>query len=377
MRVEMVSVGNELLDGRVTDGNATSLARVLGAYGVPLSRVTVVPDRIDAIGAAIASAADAGAELCVLSGGLGPTEDDLTAEALAAACGVSMAPSDEVDARVRARLAHLGIPPGPGHDRMIRRPLGADVLDNPNGTAPGIGIRRGGMQLFSFPGPKHEFRALAEAAVGAWIGDRAAVQEVRSLSVFGLVEAQIMKRLEGALPDVEVGYRATLPEVHLSFRAATAEGPASAAEIARERLGDVVYRDGIGGLPEVAARLLAERDRTLSVIDGGLGGLLGVDLIEHLEDPGRVTARFDAALADPEAVALDGLALAIGPLSPGRPSEARVVLQDGAVRHAARVRLPLDPSSNRRVVGHVALDMLRRHLTGREVVAEWFGMRLG
>src|SRR5512146_1096241 len=151
LTVEILSTGDELLTGQVVDTNSAWLMDRLWDLGVmPRRKVLVGDDREDLRGA-IAEAAGR-SDVVVMSGGLGPTEDDLTSEVVAAAAGVPLELHEPSLAAIRERFARLGREMTPNNARQARMPRGATVIPNRFGTAPGFSVRLGRCELVALPG---------------------------------------------------------------------------------------------------------------------------------------------------------------------------------------------------------------------------------
>jgi nicotinamide-nucleotide amidase len=156
-KIEVISTGNELLDGSIADTNTQRLAAVIREYGLEISRATVVGDEREAIHSAIAEAVMR-SDCVVVSGGLGPTTDDLTLEIAADAFGREMIEDSHAKRNVLNRMKSLGRKSlNPGHRKQFLIPAGAKALDNKEGTAPGIQLDIGDRTLFFLPGVPREY----------------------------------------------------------------------------------------------------------------------------------------------------------------------------------------------------------------------------
>ena len=137
VRVELLTVGDELLRGDTANENAVWLGRSLTDAGIGITRGVVVPDDVDSIAEAIREGLDR-ADAMIVTGGLGPTSDDVTRDALASLAGVTLRRDAAVEERLRRRAAERGTPLRTSALRMADVPEGADVLPNPAGSAPGL-----------------------------------------------------------------------------------------------------------------------------------------------------------------------------------------------------------------------------------------------
>lgn len=303
MRVALLAVGDELVRGRIVDTNSPWLADRVQAVGAEPVGVWVVPDDEAAVLRALEAAAEA-AEVVISGGGLGPTEDDRTLPALARWAGRPLRFRPELWALIEARWAARGRrgPPPTNNRRQAEVPEGAEVLDNPIGTAPGIRLevtRPGGRRVavVALPGVPAELRAIAETAVLPWLAERQRqVVASRTFAVVGLAESELDERLRGLVPP-ERGHltlRAAFPRLQaiVWLRGADAaqleaELDAVEAEI-RRRLGPALYATADEGLEAVVVRALIAQRRTLAVAESCTGGRLG----DRLTDVPGVSAVF-------------------------------------------------------------------------------------
>lgn len=205
MHAEVIAIGDELTSGQRLDTNSRWIAAELGLLGIPVTFHTTVPDTIEAGIEAFRLAANR-AELAFVTGGLGPTADDLTRDVLAAVAGVPLDLSTEALATVESRFVTRGMPMPASNRRQAEFPRGSRIIPNPEGTAPGIDIdlpRRdgGACRVFALPGVPAEmkvmWRGTVEPAVLALLPDRATIVQHR-IKCFGAGESAI----EAMLPDL-------------------------------------------------------------------------------------------------------------------------------------------------------------------------------
>ena len=286
VRTEILTTGDELLDGRVLDTNTVVLAEMLRDIGGRISQRTSVPDDLDAIVREAKAAAARGARLCVVSGGLGPTSDDVTSEAFAKLCGVNLVRDPAQVEAITARLTRLGRPISANQLKQADRPGGATVIPNLNGTAPGFAVTWGGCHFVCVPGVPAEFETMVAHDVIS-LFDAGATPLVRAVVCsFGLSEGEVDRRLSElvqAVPGIRVGYRAKIPEIHVSL-VAEDRAPATlekAMSFVRAQLGNHIFAERDVSLPEVVVEDLKQRGRTLALAESLTGGLLG-DLITNV-----------------------------------------------------------------------------------------------
>src|SRR5260370_13610455 len=164
MKAEIIAVGSELLTPDRVDTNSLFLTAQLNRLGIEVTRKTVVGDELGALREAFAGAMER-VELVIASGGLGPTEDDRTREAVADLLGRKLERSREVMSKIEARFRQIGRPMSSVTARQALVPEGATVLENPRGTAPGLWLEARGRIVVLLPGPPHELEAMFSAQV--------------------------------------------------------------------------------------------------------------------------------------------------------------------------------------------------------------------
>ena len=285
LTAEILSIGSELTVGETRDTNAGELARSLTALGVRVGRLTALPDALDAVSEAVRLGLTR-SDLVVSTGGLGPTPDDLTREAIANACGETLFVDPALEAWLRELWRRRGLPfPELNLKQAWRIPSGA-ILDNPNGTAPGWFVTRAdGRVIVALPGPPREMRPMwvdRALPVLRSIGFGAAVA-VRTYRLTGIGESQVADLLGEPLlrapnPIVATYARAEAVDVRIS---AIATPPRSAedlvdeaAAIVLEHLGAYVWATGETTWSGAIGTRLAELGWTLAAVEIGTGGSL-------------------------------------------------------------------------------------------------------
>ena len=292
LRSAVVAVGNELLLGDIVNGNAAWLGQVLAAAGAPVVHSSAVGDDVERIVTALRRAAE-DADVVLVTGGLGPTSDDLTRDALAALAGVALDRSAALEQQLRDRFAAFGYrlqEKGPP-EQVLRQadvPRGATALDNPVGTAPGLRLEVDGRLVFALPGPPHELAAVAGASVLPEITRRSGTTLVtRTLHCAGAGESDVATRVEQALtlPDgVVLAYLAGsgIVRVRLSAAGATPQDARTVldplVEVAAAALGDTVFGRDDDTLPGVVLARLRATGATVAVAESLTAGLLGAAL---------------------------------------------------------------------------------------------------
>jgi len=290
--VEFVVTGDEVMRGLIADTNTQITAARLYPLGLRLRRTTVVGDRGEDIRRALLETS-VRADFCIVSGGLGPTADDLTAACAAQAAGVPMRTHQPWIAHLHARWARIRPnEPLPANNlRQADVPETAEVLGNPDGGAPAFALRIDRCLFFFLPGVPREYHRIVEELVlpRLVVATGNAVLRSRILQCFGVTESRLDEMVtpvrEGH-PEVRFGFRTKFPENHLSLAAlaqdaATAEGNLARVErLCREILGELVYgQDGVT-FAQAAGEELARRGETVSCAESCTGGLLTQMLTE-------------------------------------------------------------------------------------------------
>src|SRR2546425_157633 len=171
MQIEIITIGNEVLSGRTLDTNFAHIARALEEANVQVGWHTTVGDSVERIGEALRLALGR-ADGVVMTGGLGPTPDDLTRKAVSTLLGRPLQLSDQVVTAIRARAARQGRKLPASVETQALVPLGAELLDNPVGTAPGLLIEHHDKPLFLMPGVPQEMEVILRESVVPYLRDR-------------------------------------------------------------------------------------------------------------------------------------------------------------------------------------------------------------
>ena len=285
---ELIAVGSELLRFGRADGNGEWLADRLHRLGIEVTGRAQVGDDPARIARAI-RAGLASADLVVLTGGLGPTEDDRTRDALARALGRPLERDGEREARIRAMFEARGRTFRPPQGRQADRPRGAEWLDNPLGTAPGLLCRHGGRLIVALPGVPGEMRRMFDDAVVPRLGGggRSALAR-RALKITGRLEASVDEQIRDlyATEGVDVTILAGGEGIELQL---TARG-ADATEARRrlddldrriaERLGADLYGRDDDSLPAAVGRALVAAGATVAAAESCTAGQLAAALTE-------------------------------------------------------------------------------------------------
>ncbi len=288
MFAEILTIGDELTRGEIVDTNRSWLAQQLWDLDVTVRWMTSCRDDADDLRRAVTTAAGR-ADLVVCSGGLGPTEDDLTVDVVAEAVGAI----PEIDPASRARLElFLGARGAPMTEiqlRQVRVPGGARVHPNGAGLAPGFEVEVGGVPVVCLPGFPREIHAIWDGGLGARLR---ALREARGgapriarrvFRVFGRGESQISQACRGVVDDVPgatIHYQVKFPETLVKIVVKDPDGDAARARLddidaaLRGRLGPHLYGTGDAALPEVVAAALRQARLTVGTAESCTGGMI-------------------------------------------------------------------------------------------------------
>jgi nicotinamide-nucleotide amidase len=296
MRAEIISIGDELTSGQRLDTNSQWLSQRLVELGVPVAFHTTVGDDLETNVAAFRAAIDR-ADIVVATGGLGPTADDLTREALAAAAGVVLVQDDAALAHIRNLFSRRGRAMPERNVLQAQFPRGSRVVPNPHGTAPGIDMPVprpccAPCRVFALPGVPAEMFAMWEASVAPAIAAALPSPRVirhRRIKCFGVGESDV----EAMLPDMIRRKREPLVGITVSGATitlrVTASGPNEASSLRameptiaqiREILGVLVFGEEDDELEHAVLRLLGERRKSLAVAEWATDGMVSQWLAE-------------------------------------------------------------------------------------------------
>ncbi|MEN8234489.1 MAG: competence/damage-inducible protein A [Actinomycetota bacterium] len=283
MIVEILAIGTELLLGQIVNSNASRIAERLAEAGLDHYQQTVVGDNEERVAAAI-TAACARSDAVIITGGLGPTKDDLTREAIARAAGVGLV-FDEVQAdRLRERWRQRGWDMPESNLQQAEHPEGCTLIENPKGTAPGIRCEVDGSWVFALPGVPAEMVPMLERDVIPFLrGSEDSVVVSRLLRTWGEAESAIGERL-GDLYDAStnptIAFLASGGEIKIRITAKAATEEEAATLIApmeaavRDRLGKRIFGADDDTVEVVILRMLEERGWTFATAESVTGGLV-------------------------------------------------------------------------------------------------------
>ncbi len=402
----VVAVGDELLLGDTINTNASWLGGALARAGVQVVASVMVGDDLARMSEVLRRAL-ADADVVLVTGGLGPTSDDVTREAVAEVAGADLVRDAELVQELKDRFASYGYPMPAEVLKQADVPVGGTALHNPVGSAPGLRMPVGNRVLYALPGPPHELQAVAEVVLDELSARSGTVVHTRTVHTSGLGEPTVAERVEAAVtvPDgVAMAYLAGGGIVRVRFTGMDDDVVRRLADTVAELLGDAVWGRDDDRLDEVVHRLLASSGATVAVAESLTGGLIGAalsrmpgssatfrgsavvyatDLKETLAGvPGPLLAAAGAVSTETAgALAVGarerlGATYGIGVTGVAGPSEQEgqpvgtvhvaVSGPDGAVVRTLRV--PGDRDRVRLITVNVALDLLRKQLVAQRVL---------
>jgi len=282
-RAAILSTGDELTTGKVVDTNSAFIADRLFSMGIKAAAVLKVGDDREALLWAMREAADLG-EIIIGTGGLGPTEDDLTSEVVAEFLGCPLVQNEEIAAALRKRFEARRIPWTANNLKQALFPQGAEILPNPVGTAPGFRVSFGENKTLSWlSGVPQEMTAMFDLAVMPWIVAMRGGQDQifsQAFKVYGLTESKLddlVKPIE-LEPGIKLSFRAHYPDLTLRVTVAGASEEQrrfiETCKRIRLILGSHIYAEGDTTLEQRVGQLLSERHRTLALAESCTGGLI-------------------------------------------------------------------------------------------------------
>ena len=282
MKAEIVSIGTELLLGQITDTNASYLASKLPELGIDLLWITQVGDNLERMKECLERALSR-SDLVLTTGGLGPTEDDLTREAIAALMGEEPRVDPELEQGLREFFSRRGYQMPESNIKQATIIPSTQVIPNPRGTAPGWWVERDGKVIVAMPGPPSEMQRMWEKEVSQRLRER--IPEIilsRTLKTYLLSEAAVGElvspHLTSANPTLAVYAKPDGIQLRLTAKADNKERAAQMIaqleERVRELLGDVIWGCDDETLEGVVGALLTEKGFSLAVMESCTGGLL-------------------------------------------------------------------------------------------------------
>ncbi len=365
---EIITIGTEILLGEIVDTNTRYIARTLRGMGVDLYRTITIGDNTDRIAEAIRHSMDR-AEIVITTGGLGPTVDDPTREAVAKAAGVELEFREDLWEQVTAVISRYGRKPSENQKRQAYVPRGAIGIPNPVGTAPCFIVETERNAVMSLPGVPNEMEHILHESMIPYLQQRFNLDQIikiRILHCAGLGEGMIDEKIADletlSNPTVGLAAHTGVVDIRIAAKAKNeADADAMIAQIEnqiREQLGDVVFGVDEDKLEDVVLTAVAKRGWTLIGVESGLDGLLArkvphtVSISDRSAD--SLLAALRAARADSNADAALGVAMVLEE----RAAEMALITPSGEKTH--RITYGGPPRSLARWSVNLALDWLRR-----------------
>lgn len=375
---EIITIGTEILLGEIVDTNTRYIARTLRSMGVDLYRTITIGDNVDRIADAIRDSMQQ-ADIVITTGGLGPTIDDPTREAVAKAIGVETEFREDLWEQVVETIARYGRKPSENQKRQAYVPKGALGLKNPVGTAPcfivehfPLPLGEGGVRaVISLPGVPQEMEHVLHESVIPYLQKRFKLDEiikVRVLHCSGLGEGMIDEKIADleTLSNPTVGLAAHTGVVDIRI-AAKAKSESEANEMiakvetdVRERLGSIVFGADEDTLEEVVLDMVAARGLTLTAIESGLDGLLSRKVPHTASLPNLTTDSLMQALRSAQTDSKADIALGVTIFPEERAAEMAMITPKGEKTH--RITYGGPPRSLPRWSMNLALNWLRTTL---------------
>jgi nicotinamide-nucleotide amidase len=418
MTAAVLSIGTELTRGELVNTNAAWLGEELTKLGFDVVEHSTVDDHLDRIVTLTRRFAEAH-RVVIVTGGLGPTSDDLTAEAAAKAAGVELLRDESIVQAIRQKFKAFGRVMPESNAKQGDFPEGAEILSNPTGTAPGFAMALGQARFFFVPGVPREMKHIFHESIVPAI---AALAEPRThqvhLRTFGMTEsgvAEALRGLEDAHEGLTLGYRAHFPEIEVKVHVradsvAEAERRSdSIADEVRALLGDAVFGGRADSFAEVVGKALRDRGKTLAVAESCTGGEVGqmltrvpgasdyllLDAVvysnsakeavlgvtpEVLRAHGAVSSETAAAMAE-GALQIAGADIAVsstGVAGPGGGTEDKPVgtvwfglARKGQPTVTKHRKLPWGRDRVQTLSAYVALELVRRAALGLDLKLAW------
>jgi nicotinamide-nucleotide amidase len=337
MRCEVVAVGTELLLGQIVDTNSAWLGEHLAAAGIDSLHQTKVGDNLGRIVEAIRLALSR-SDAVIITGGLGPTHDDITREAIAAVMGVELELHEDIAERIAEMFRSRGRPMADNNRRQAMVPRGASIIEQRRGTAPGLICPVGDQVIFAVPGVPHEMYEMFDRAILPELLARAGEPNVivsRTLRTWGESESGLAERLTGPIEELDRTGEATIAflasgiegiKVRVTVKAAdraSADAVLARYEArVRSHVGDVVFGVDDDTMESVVLGLLRQRGWSLALAESVTGGLVSARLTSV---PGASEVVRGGLVAYASEVKFDLLQVPIGPVVSAASAEAMAV----------------------------------------------------
>ena len=413
MRIEFISTGDEVLSGQIVDTNAAWISQHFFHQGRQFTRRHTIADDLDSLIDIITETSHR-ADVVIMNGGLGPTSDDLSAEAAAKAMGVPLSLSQEWYDHLVTKYAKSNRTLSESDEKQAWLPQGSDVVDNPVGTACGFSFQFNRARFYFTPGVPSEFKHMVTEQILPDIQQRftpVTIPTLIKIKTFGISESVLNERLAAlSLPQsITLGFRVDFPTVEVKLLSIVQADLAKARERLHAELGEFVLFEGDYSFAQYLQTIILEKGQTLSLAESCTGGLIASELIavagssgyldsSHVtysnESKSRLVNVDKMTIANHGAVSIEvaaemaegarfnagvdfGIAVS-GIAGPGGGSEEKPVgtvafaLASKTHTYSQLLFIPRWSRQGIRTVAlYVALDMLRRELLGLNLAAEF------
>ncbi len=371
---EIITIGTEILLGEIVDTNTRHIALTLRDLGVDLYRTITIGDNAERIALAIRDSMQH-AEIIITTGGLGPTVDDPTREAVAKAVGVETEFHEELWEQVVETISRYGRKPAENQRRQAMIPKGALSVKNPVGTAPAFIVETERNAIISLPGVPNEMEYILHESIIPYLQKRFDLRDVikvRVLHCSGLGEGTIDEKIADletlANPTVGLAAHTGVVDVRVAAKAASeSEAIERIDEIerqVRERLGDVVFGVDQDRLEDVVLNAVAKRGWTLTAVESGLDGLLARKIPHTASIPDLSPAALMDALRAARTESKADIALGVSVYMSERAAEMAMITPQGEKTH--RITYGGPPRSLPRWAMNLALNWLRNFAQEKE-----------
>lgn len=289
MTLNLLMTGNELMSGVTVDSNSALIARLLEALNMRVGSKLAIGDDLAQICAEVERLAGL-SEVLVVNGGLGPTSDDLSSEALARVAGVPLVENAEALAHLEAWCGRRGLALNAANRKQALLPAGSVLIPNRVGSAVGFRLQHRGCEIVCTPGPPGELRPMLEEHILPWLAERYPLREpvvITRFQLFGIGESSLQELIRSGMPDwpadVELGFRAGAPLLELkvsSFSSRAEDARRGCEERLRAMLEGYIIGMADTTLPSCLVGLLAARGERVALAESCTGGLIAALLTE-------------------------------------------------------------------------------------------------
>lgn len=289
MKLRLLMTGNELMSGVTVDSNSSLIAQKLEPLNLQVCAKLTIGDDRDLLCVELERLASV-SDVLIVNGGLGPTRDDLTAEALAMVCGVPLEESAVALAHLEAWSAKRGYAMNAANRKQAMLPAGAEVIPNAVGSALGFRMRYRDCEILCTPGVPGELRVMLDQEIVPWLGAQFPAADcvvITRLQLFGIGESALQQRLNEECsdwpPHIELGFRVGAPTLELkisSFRAADEQDRLACERRVRELFGDYIIGAGDTSLARCVVELLGRAGQRVATAESCTGGLIAAMLTE-------------------------------------------------------------------------------------------------